>query len=328
MPPDGDMPNNYTLPISDLYQETYDNQWQEQVQQATSRLERFCVIKSGLTGKLQEFSFVGTTELDEKQGRMQDIVLDELDYFKRRMLPVSFSKHLGYDEDDDIFLHGLDAPVTQTINALKYAAARKMDDVLFGLKKQGGLYVPSKGGIFGTAFAGNDGMDKLELLAENVVPVNHTGSTAKECPMTIEKLNRGITLLQENGILDDASNAYGDQVCCAITPRMREALINDERLQKTDFGFASLRKTNGALDPIMGIQFVIAPNLPIDEEGNIICPMWMKNSLYFGSWKQNKVTVEKRTDKEDTIQIGLKTIMGSTRMREEAFLQIKCKPLV
>ena len=75
-----------------------------------------------------------------------------------------------------------------------------MDDVLFGLKKQGGLYVPSKGGIFGTAFAGNDGMDKLELLAENVVPVNHTGSTAKECPMTIEKLNRGITLLQENGI--------------------------------------------------------------------------------------------------------------------------------
>lgn len=145
------MPSNYTLPISDLYQETYDNQWQEQVQQATSRLERFCVIKSGLTGKLQEFSFVGTTELNEKQGRMQDIVLDELDYFKRRMLPVSFSKHLGYDEDDDIFLHGLDAPVTQTINALKYAAARKMDDVLFGLKKQGGVYVPSKGGIFGTA---------------------------------------------------------------------------------------------------------------------------------------------------------------------------------
>lgn len=35
------MPSNYTLPISDLYQETYDNQWQEQVQQATSRLERF-----------------------------------------------------------------------------------------------------------------------------------------------------------------------------------------------------------------------------------------------------------------------------------------------
>ena len=95
MPPDGDMPNNYTLPISDLYQETYDNQWQEQIQQATSRLERFCVIKSGLTGKLQEFSFVGTRELDEKQGRMQDIVLDELDYFKRRMLPVSFSKHLA-----------------------------------------------------------------------------------------------------------------------------------------------------------------------------------------------------------------------------------------
>ena len=56
--------------------------------------------------------------------------------------------------------------------------------------------------------------------------------------------------------------------------------------------------------------------------------MWMKNSLYFGSWKQNKVTVEKRTDKEDTIQIGLNTSMGSTRRREEAFLQIKCKPLV
>ena len=134
-------------------------------------------------------------------------------------------------------------------------------------------------------------------------------------------------LLQEAGILDDASNAYGDQVCCAITPRMREALINDERLQKADFGFASLRKTNGALDPVMGIQFVVSPNLPLDESGNIICPMWMKNSLYFGSWKQSKVTVEKRTDKEDTIQIGLKTIMGSTRMREEAFVQIKCKPL-
>lgn len=108
---------------------------------------------------------------------------------------------------------------------------------------------------------------------------------------------------------------------------MREALINDERLQKADFGFSSLRKTNGTLDPIMGIQFIIAPNLPLDEDGNIICPMWMKNSLYFGSWKQNKVTVEKRTDKEDTIQIGLKTIMGSTRMREEAFVQIKCKQL-
>lgn len=328
MPSDGGMPNNYTLPISDLYQETFDNQWQEQVQQATSRLERYCVVKSGLTGKLQEFNFVGTTELEEKRGRMQDIVLDELNYFKRRMLPVSFSKHLGYDEDDNIFLHGLDAPVTQTINALKYAAARKMDDVLFGLRKTNGLYVPSKGGIFGTAFAGNDGMEQLELLADNVVPVNHTGSTAKECPMTIEKLNRGITLLQEAGILDDASNAYGDQVCCAITPRDREALINDERLQKADFGFGSLRKTNGALDPIMGIQFVIAPHLPKDEEGNTICPMWMKNSLYFGSWKENKVTVDKRTDKEDTIQIGLKTIMGSTRMREEAFIQIKCKPLV
>lgn len=40
-------------------------------------------------------------------------------------------------------------------------------------------------------------------------------------------------------------------MCCAITPRMREALINDERLQKADFGFSSLRKTNGTLDPIM-----------------------------------------------------------------------------
>lgn len=318
---------NYTLPISDLYQETFDNQWQEQVQQATSRLERFCVVKSGLTGKLLEFNFVGTTELEEKRGRMQDIVLSEVNYFKRRMLPVSFSKHLGYDKDDDIFLHGLDAPVTQTINALKYAAARKMDDVLLGLRKQGSDYVPSKGGIFGTAFAGNDGMDRLELLASNVVPVDHTGSAAKDMPMTIEKLNRGITLLQEAGILDDASNAYGDQVCCAITPRMREALINDERLQKADFGFSSLRKTNGALDPVMGIQFIISPNLPKDDSGNIICPMWMKNSLYFGSWKNSEVTVEKRSDKEDTVQIGLKTIMGSTRMREEAFVQIKCKPL-
>ena len=170
-------------------------------------------------------------------------------------------------------------------------------------------------------------MEQLELLEANVVAVDYTGGTAKDCPLTIEKLNRGITLLQENGILDDASNAYGDQVCCAITPRMREALINDERLQKADFGFSSLRKSNGALDPIMGIQFIIAPNLPLDEDGDIICPMWMKNSLYFGSWKQNKVTVEKRTDKEDTIQIGLKTIMGATRMREEAFVQIKCKQL-
>lgn len=43
-----------------------------------------------------------------------------------------------------------------------------MDDVLFGLKKQGGLYVPSKGGIFGTAFAATTAWTKLELLAENV----------------------------------------------------------------------------------------------------------------------------------------------------------------
>ena len=42
--PDGSMPSNYTLPISDLYQETYDNQWLEQVQQATSRVDRFWVI--------------------------------------------------------------------------------------------------------------------------------------------------------------------------------------------------------------------------------------------------------------------------------------------
>ena len=45
------------------------------------------------------------------------------------LMGVSFTSCLN-DEDDDIFLHGLDAPVTQTINALKYAAARKMDDVL------------------------------------------------------------------------------------------------------------------------------------------------------------------------------------------------------
>ncbi|WP_354832391.1 phage capsid protein [Akkermansia muciniphila] len=118
--------------IPEMYEKTRTQQLIEELQQKMSVLTPFAQVIHGCNGDMYQLPAIGSTELNRRTQRMQDIVATELKFGLRNMRPQLFEKFLKWSTDDEKFLASLPINATTMVTQLTNAAERVKDDVLLG----------------------------------------------------------------------------------------------------------------------------------------------------------------------------------------------------
>ncbi len=208
---------------------------------------------------------------------------------------------------------------------------------------------PYKGGtpsgIFGTAYEGKYGDRAVELglqpivlgsdtplakytdytastvlnLAKTpVISVNYTGTgTPALCGLTPEKLTAAITGMR-------ARKATG-QLVLTITHMQALQLMNDEKMRNMLYGYQVLK--NGLPDTLMGCKLLITDHVPLVDIGGRwvrACTLYHKPDLVYGIWQNVQFQVKEPGNMKSTLYAGATMMMGATRRRDAAFINILC----
>lgn len=297
--------------ISDAFQKKYSNKWENHLQQQTSLMEKYTTVSQNLKGSVVFFDQFGLLDFEEKTTRIGKTVLDEAPTHRRSMRPRMFTKAIGFDEFDASQLESMDIPICKTLDNLRHAAARRMDDVMIQ-------------GFLGTNYVGEDGVDAVELGNGQTVKVNYVES-GSDTPsnLTVAKLRATLQKFQENEAWNDDSRTFGDQLVLACTSSQIMSLLREKEVASYDFNNIKAL-VNGEVDTFMGFKFIRTQRLPKDKNGIRSCLAWVKSKAQFGMWEDLKIKMSVRDDMDEAMQIRARFSCGATRLQEEGFVKVLC----
>lgn len=232
----------------------------------------------------------------------------------------------------------------------KHVIVREVDtlytDAVDGSPFKGG----STGGYFGDAYVGKRGEQKLGLpqqpmLVNGTAPIETYTQFTKGSQLDYEKSNvvpvnfvssgslaiSGLTIDKLMAVGEMAMSRFMEgELIMAITPKQVADLRREEKLQKQDYGFQSLR--TGWVQELFGIKFVVTPAVPIVNVGTTAapkwvraCPVWRKSDLWYGTWSSSKFHMRPPTGKViDEMLVGVTMGIGAARTREESCITVHC----
>lgn len=232
----------------------------------------------------------------------------------------------------------------------KHVIKREVDtlytDAVDGSPFKGG----STGGYFGDAYCGKRGEQKVSLpqqplLVNGTAPIETYTQFTKGSQLDYEKSNvlpvnfASTGSLSISGLTIDKLMAVGEmamsrfmegELIMAITPKQVADLRREEKLQKQDYGFQSLR--TGWVQELFGIKFVVTPAVPIINVGTTAapkwvraCPVWRKADLWYGTWRSSKFHMRPPTGKMiDEMLVGVTMGIGAARTCEESCITVHC----
>ncbi len=297
--------------FSDAFQKKYSAKWGSVLQQQASRLENYATMASDLKGSVVFFDQFGLVDFEEKTSRLGKTVLDEAPTLRRCMRPRMFTKAIGFDEFDASQVESMDIPLCKTIESLRAASGRRMDDVMIE-------------GFLGTNYVGEDGIETVELSADQTIPVNYVESGSQTASnLTVAKLRATLQKFQENEAWSEDARNYGDQLVLACTSSQIMSLLREKEV--TSYDFNSIKALiNGELDTFMGFKFIRTQRLPKEADGTRSCLAWIKSKAQFGLWEDFKVKMSIRDDMDEAMQVRARFSCGATRLQEEGFVKILC----
>ncbi len=297
--------------ITNNYQIKYSEKWGSYLQQEASRLEKFVTIETGLSGKMVAFDQYGLLTFEEKTSRMSSTILNEAPTTRRVIYPHIYTKAIGFDEFDAKKLANIDAPVSKTIEGLRAAAGRCMDNVMLS-------------SFMGTNYSGENGTTSVALPSSQVIAEDYTDSgSPAESNLTVAKLRRALTMLQKAEAWNDERRAYGDELVLACSSSQINALLKEPEVSSYDYNTVRAL-AEGKIDSFLGFRIIRTEQLPVAASGVRSCLAWVKSKAQFGIWDDFKVKLSVRDDLDEALQIRAKFACGACRLQEEAFVKIEC----
>lgn len=297
--------------IEQQYQIKYSDKWGNYLQQEASRLEKYVSVETGLSGKLVTFDQYGLLDFQEKTDRMQSTVLQDAPTTRRVMHPHIFTRAIGFDEFDAKKLDNIDVPVSKTIEGLRAAAGRTMDQVMLN-------------NFLGTNYMGEFGTDAVAFSENQIIDDDYAETgTPEACNLTVAKLRKALTMLQKAEAWNEERRAYGDELVLACTASQINSLLQEPEVSSFDYNTARAL-VEGKVDSFLGFRIIRTEQLPVSG-GVRTCLAWVKSKAQFGIWDDFRVKLSVRDDLDETLQIRAKFACGATRLQEEAFVKILCR---
>ena len=328
----------------DMARQKYATQFLDDFEQLSSRVRPYMsTLGDAPRGNYYEFPEVGGTEVREYTGTRVTMQEDDLLFGKRGIRYRKFYNVIPISIDEQMDMMDLDYNFAIVKKKQLAAAARFIDATALGVIKDtttGQWRLKTKadggflGGILNTGYKGNDGTeeDPLDLSIEsykkgqgNLIAIDYkttgTGVSENIAGTFVDRLYYGKRRLEELEVFDGTEQG---EICCAISPAIKQMLISLEIHANKDYGVSKLGDAGSTTyNNALNINFVVTNMLPTMDtvktngtavKGARMCAMWLKNQVCFADWRKTSFTLKDVNDKADVDhKLRVRGVVGAGR---------------
>ena len=335
------------LTQKEMLRTKFKDQYESEYQQLSTRVQQYTTIETGMEGEYYEFPIIGGTEMNEYNDTRHVITEDDVRFAKRGMRYRKFFNAISISKDEVRDMGKYEYTLAHIKQQQIAAAKRAVDAVALGVLLDKTTHKWRKktdddggycGGILGTNYAGDGGMDKKELDLSyasfkagkgNLVPIDYaTGGKASAAfsGTFLDKVGYVRRRLEELDVFDPTEPG---NLCVCISPAVKQMLQTLELKLNRDYGFSSLGEAGSTtyLNKT-GITWVVSNMLPTmnteDKSGTAVnnarmCCAWLKNRVSFGVWNDWEYIIQDLTEKVDVRERSLATgYFGCARKDEHS----------
>lgn len=331
----------------DMLRTKFKDQYESEYQQLSTRVQQYTTIETGMEGEYYEFPIIGGTEMNEYADTRHVITEDDVRFAKRGMRYRKFFNAISISKDEVRDMGKYEYTLAHIKQQQIAAAKRAVDAVALGVLLDKDTHKWRKktaedggycGGILGTNYAGDGGMDKKELdltyasfknHAGNLVPIDYATSGKASAAFSgtfLDKVGYVRRRLEELDVFDPTEPG---NLCVCISPAVKQMLQALELKLNRDYGFSTLGEAGSTtyLNKT-GITWIVSNMLPTmnteDKSGTAVnnarmCCAWLKNRVSFGVWDDWEYIIQELTDKVDVRERSLATgYFGCARKDEHS----------
>lgn len=274
------------------------------LQQKGSRL-RPCVRVETQNAEFDFYDEIGAVDAAEVLTRHADTPLMNTPHTRRRVSLRDFDWADLIDKPDKVRI--LIDPTSSYAQSAVWAMGRKMDDLLLEA-------------AFGSAWTGKTGATEITFPGTQSIAINYVESgAATDSGLTIAKLRKA------KEMLDAAEVDPDEERFIALTAKQVTDLLRTTEVTSSDYNTVKAL-VEGKIDTFMGFKFVRTERVlkgSVSTERRLPC--WVKSGLLLAVSYDINVDIGPRRDKRNSIQVYVCMGIGSTRMKEEKVVEIKCK---
>lgn len=246
-----------------------------------------------VTGKQAFFERLGSLTANQITSRHADTNLQDPDHSRRMLSLKDYEAAIMFDKQDDIRM--LIDPTSNYARKLANAHGRIMDDTILSA-------------LAGTAATGEDGSGSQALPAGQQIAA---GGTA----LTVEKLIQAKRIMLAN-------NHLGTGMTAVISPKGLEDLLAETEVQSADYNSVKAL-VRGDVDTFMGFRFLVSTSPELVTSGSVEKGLfYAPEALKFGKGMEMSVSVDRRPDKNNNLQILTLSSFGAVRMEEELVVEV------
>jgi len=266
------------------------------VQQKPSRFLPWVMQGTPTPSKYKTFPRFGAFELEQISGRHPDTIMLDAEWSRRVCFKADYGGALPLDEEDD--MENILSPMSEYQMAGRGAVNRKHDDVIVTA-------------ISGNANEGETGSTSVAL------PAAQKETTVSG--LTLAKVLNGQKLMRDADLEISPENTVLALSPAALVDVLSET---DNVFRSRDFNpLAPL--TVGTIAQYLGMTWVVSTRLPIISGTIRGCYIWQRNAIGFCAWKLVSTSIDKRPDKNNMLQLLIKTHVGAVRVEDKLVVQLE-----
>ena len=265
-------------------------------QQKGSKLRESVRVHTDVVGKYDHFDRIGQTSAQLITSRHADTPTVDTPHSRRRVTLADYNWADLVDRADEIKM--LSSPASEYMKAGVWAMGRTMDDIII------------------TAFNGS---------ATSVSSDDSTSSVSFDSNNQIAHGSADLSLakvIQSAKILADNDGDPDEERYAVVGPAQIEAMLNTSTVTSSDYNSIRLLM-KGEIDTFMGFKWITSTRLP--KSGNYRKVFFYAKSAMGLSVGLDVVTsIDKRPDKNNSMQPYAQMSLGSTRIEEAKIVEVSC----
>jgi len=294
--------------IPEEFRREFTNNLEHEVQQLLSKFSSRIKVE-GFEGKENIYNSMEPRTFKSRNGRLQQSAPTEAELHARKLTKVPFYDQAIFDKWDKEFLGKLALPDSETIQAMKAAYARLIDEqvcIAAGATVYGGQepYVTA-----------------IDLPDTQKVPIA-TGDTVNvSAGLNPQKLIKAMQIFKENDIYPEE-----EELIVAINPAAEQELYTYIKASSNDVWANMIAKwaESGGTTKLFGFTVICTNRLPTTSAGVASCFAYSaKRGLYMAPEKL-EIHMDVLPTQQHALQISAYATLGFMRRFEKGVVMIPC----
>jgi len=265
-------------------------------QQKGSKLRDTVRVHTDVVGKYDHFDRIGQTSAQLITSRHADTPTVDTPHSRRRVTLSDYNWADLVDRADEIKM--LSSPASEYMKAGVWAMGRTMDDILI------------------TAYNGNATSVSSDDSTSNVSFDSSNQIAHGSADLTLAKVIQAAKILADNDVDPD------EERYAVVGPAQIEAMLNSTTVTSSDYNSIRLLM-KGEIDTFMGFKWVTSTRLPVSSSIRKTF-FYAKSSMGISVGLDVVTSIDKRPDKNNSMQPYAQMSLGATRVEEAKIIEVSC----